>query len=231
MNREETMERLLKYGVTLKKASYANLSSADLNGVDLSGIFLRGANLRKADLRFANLSDAFFIDADFSEAMLQDANLSGTILRFANLSNARLNGADLSGADLRGANLYHADLRRADLSDIQFNTETIGLHTAPEGDLIGYSSKSSHIVKFLIPADAQRSCATARKYRAEYVQVLSIDDGALDTLEHSSIYGVPITYTVGKVASSDEWDENRWNECSHGIHFYLTLKEAQDYFF
>jgi hypothetical protein len=32
---------------------------------------------------------------------------------------------------------------------------------------------------------------------------------------------------IGRV--EDAFDENRWNECSHGIHFFITRKEAEDY--
>jgi hypothetical protein len=37
------------------------------------------------------------------------------------------------------------------------------------------------------------------------------------------------TYTVGETVTADEWDEDRWNECSHGIHFFITRDEAVMY--
>jgi len=27
----------------------------------------------------------------------------------------------------------------------------------------------------------------------------------------------------------DKWDDDRWNECSGGIHFFLTRAEAEAY--
>jgi hypothetical protein len=78
----------------------------------------------------------------------------------------------------------------------------------------------------LIPADARRSCATTRKYRAEYVRVLEIDDGAVTRLEHCGEFGTAV-YEVGEITHADDWDEDRWNECSHGIHFFLTREEAE----
>lgn len=28
---------------------------------------------------------------------------------------------------------------------------------------------------------------------------------------------------------TDSFDEDRWNECSHGIHFFINKQEAIDY--
>ena len=37
------------------------------------------------------------------------------------------------------------------------------------------------------------------------------------------------TYTVGEMVYPDTFDENRWNECSNGIHFFINKQEAIDY--
>ena len=37
------------------------------------------------------------------------------------------------------------------------------------------------------------------------------------------------TYTVGEVVHADDWNENRWNECSHGIHFFIDRQSAVNY--
>ena len=105
------------------------------------------------------------------------------------------------------------------------NYITIGTHPAPQGDLIGWGKKSGAIVKLLIPADAPRSCATTRKHRAAWVNVLEID-GDVTRLEHSTEYG-DVVYEAGEITHADSWDEDRWQECSHGIHFFLTREEAE----
>ena len=151
---------------------------------------------------------------------LQGANLQGAKLQDAKLQDAKLKGAKLQGADLQGANLQYANLQ-----DIKTNYITIGTHPAPQGDLIGWGKKSGAIVKLLIPADAPRSCATTRKHRAAWVNVLEID-GDVTRLEHSTEYG-DVVYEAGEITHADSWDEDRWQECSHGIHFFLTREEAE----
>ena len=175
-----------------------------------------------ADLSDANLSDADLRDADLRRADLRDANLSGANLRRADLSGANLRRADLRGADLCGANL-----RRADIENAQWDYTTVGIHAAPEGELIGWGQKSNEIVKMLIPRDARRSCATTRKFRAERIITLEIE-GGLNRIEHSTEYGT-VVYEVGKETLPDKFDDNRWNECSNGIHFFLTREEAEQW--
>ena len=33
-------------------------------------------------------------------------------------------------------------------------------------------------------------------------------------------------YKVGETILPDKWDDNRWEECSHGIHFFVDREEA-----
>ena len=36
-------------------------------------------------------------------------------------------------------------------------------------------------------------------------------------------------FKVGEMVEVKDFDENRWNECSTGIHFFLTREEAVKY--
>ena len=40
---------------------------------------------------------------------------------------------------------------------------------------------------------------------------------------------IPLTYRVGEMAYPDSYDEDRWNECSHGIHFFINKQDAINY--
>jgi hypothetical protein len=202
-------------GVAVKMAieSGANLSRANLGGANLSGANLSYANLGYADLCGANLSGAHL-----SVAKVSGANLSG-----ANLSYANLGYADLCGANLSYANLGYADLSGARASA---STAMYWPVCPPEGDVIGWK-KCEHgvIVKLLIPAAAKRSSATTRKCRAEFVQVLEVFGAA----EGVSEYDEKIVYRAGETARPNGWDVDRWNECSNGIHFFITREEAEAY--
>lgn len=199
------------------------------------------ADLCGANLCCANLSDADLRGADLCGADLRGANLSGGNLRNANLCCANLCCANLRGADLCGANLSGADLRDANLCDAKNTNKTAwDAYTAfyplqcPEtGSFIGYKKAADKIVMLEICADAKRSSATSRKCRCSKAKVLSITrlDGSDSGLtEVRSNYSKEFIYRVGEIAEVPDFDDNRWNECAAGIHFFITRDEAVKYY-
>ena len=223
--------------------SGANLSDADLSGADISGADLSDADLYCADLSNANLRSADLrradLYADFSSANLYGANLSGADLCGADLSGAYLGSANLRSANLSyahigGANLSNADLYGADLSEVKYNEKTsfFALACPEEGDFIAWKRVGYTIVKLRVPAEAKRSSATSRKCRCEYAEVLELQriDGKPYKDDKIVNYKyVETIYKVGETVYPDSWDDDRWNECSHGIHFFLTRDEALRY--
>ena len=198
--------------------SRANLSNADLRDANLSNADLFGANLFGANLR----------NADLRDADLRCANLSNADLRGANLSNA-----DLCGANLRGANLSNADLCGASIDQMMWNIYTVfyPLQCPESGSYIGYKKASGLVVELEIPADARRSSATSRKCRASKAKVLSITDinGNPAGGQVKSNYDPNFVYAIGETVEVTDFDDNRWNECSTGIHHFITRAEAVIY--
>ena len=216
----------------------ANLRDADLRGANLSDADLRGADLSDADLRCANLSNADLFGANLRGANLSDANLRNADLRNADLRNADLCRADLSNADLRCADLRNADLCRADLCEASIDQMMWNIYTVfyplqcPEsGSYIGYKKASGLVVELEIPADARRSSATSRKCRASKAKVLSITDinGNPAGGQVKSNYDPNFVYAIGETVEVTDFDDNRWNECSTGIHHFITRAEAVIY--
>lgn len=142
--------------------------------------------------------------------------------------------ANLRDANLRGANLRGADLRGADLNCVQHNCGTafFALQCPEEGSFIGYKKAKNFIVKLLITEDAKRSSATTRKCRCSKAKVLSITnlDGSESKLESiCSTYDKSFIYKVGEIVEAPDFNEDRWDECSTGIHFFITRNEAVHY--
>ena len=166
---------------------------------------------------------AYLSNADLSNADLRYANLSNADLRYANLSNADLSNADLSNADLRYANLRYAE------------NIHIPINCPEKGSFIGFKKAQTDeeevIVELLITEDAKRSSATSRKCRCSKAKVLSIT--SLDEKENFnkaySSFDNEFVYELGKTVEPDSFDEDRFDECSNGIHFFITRQEAVDY--
>ena len=196
-----------------KGASLSDERRANLSGADLRGAYLSGANLRGAYLSDANLSDA-------------------------NLSDAYLSGAYLSGANLRGAYLSGAYLSRAYLSDLKDDADVTwpAFWIVPEVGAFTAWKKARNqrrdvLVQLEIPTDARRtSSLVGRKCRAEFAKVIALTaldgqpiDVAFSTHDHT------FAYRVGEIVRPDAYDDNFRVECSNGIHFFVTKREAEGY--
>ena len=163
-------------------------------------------------------------------ADLHDANLCNADLRGADLRNADLRGADLRGADLRGANLRNA--KNTDKIAWNAHTAFYPLQCPETGSFIGYKKAAGKIVMLEICADAKRSSATSRKCRCSKAKVLSITnlDGSESGLSGiGSDYNKNFIYHIGETVEVPDFDDNRWNECASGIHFFITREEAVKY--
>ena len=160
---------------------------------------VKGETLRATDLSGANLS----------RANLSRANLSGANLAWAKLSGANLSGADLSGAD--GAALALAQT----------------LIVPQNGDVVGWKKLAGGVLcKLLIPDGAKRFNAAGRKCRAERATVLELEGAEVGYSGHD----ITFEYRVGRIVTPREpFDEDRWNECASGIHFFITREEAEAY--
>ena len=224
----------------VKRGEIKNLRGVDLREADLRGANLKWVDLREADLTGVDLKWADLKGANLTGVNLTNANLRGTNLIGANLRGTNLIGANLSGSDLRYANLSRADLRHvdlrgvdlrnADLMNVKTNYLTMGYNMAcpEEGSFIAYKKVNDCLVKLLILEDSKRSSATTAKCRCDKAKVLDIED--IDTCEKvnsvSSEFDEDFIYTVGEIVKVDDFDEDRWNECTTGIHFFINKENA-----
>ena len=191
-------------------------------------------NSIKKTLEEAVKVDAYLSRAYLSGANLSDANLSGADLSGANLSRAYLSGANLSRAYLSGANLSRAYLSGADLSGASHNEGTAFFESQcpSEGSFVAWKKASGKIVKLLVAEDAKRSSATTLKCRCSKARVLGIEEinGEQSNLKQiSSDRDSSFIYKVGEIVEVQDFDENRWNECSTGIHFFISRNSAVKY--
>ena len=140
-------------------------------------------------------------------------------------------GADLSDAYLRGAYLSGADLRGADLRGAK-EIPYLSLACPSDGAFIGWKKVKGCLIQLFIPEDAKRCSATTQKCRCEFAKVLSIvriENGEeLQSIKNTS-HTPSIVYKVGEIVKPDSFDEDRWNECSHGIHFFINKQDALNY--
>ena len=139
---------------------------------------------------------------------------TGACLSCADLSVANLSGADLSGAYLSGANLP--------------------AYQIPQTGSLTVFKRCAHnkIAKLFVPPTAKRTISLiGRKCRAEFALVVSIFDVVTGEKTDSAfgLHRSGFEYRVDDFVRPDRYDDDPRVECTNGIHFFLTEKEARDW--
>lgn len=211
------------------------------NKLDLRGITLEKMDLSNCCLKNIDFSNASFVqvclrNVDFSNCQLNNAwfendSFEGTKFVQADLTACMLRNADLRGCDLRGANLFCAVLEHARLEECisDENTKFFRLFCPETGAFVGYKKCcDDRIVELLIPADAKRTSATRNSCRCNRAKVLIIKSPDCSTYfeEAWSLVNESFMYRKGSWVEVPDFDEDRWNDSTTGIHFWLSREEA-----
>lgn len=158
------------------------------------------------------------------DVLLCDADLCGADLYAAYLREARLFTANLHGANLNDTNFYKANLLNA-------KNINLPLVCPSEGAFICWKNVNNCLVKLLISEDAKRGSATTNKCRCDKAKVLEIVNlKTNEQLNNIIRYNFArCKYTVGEMVYPNKFDDNRWNECSNGIHFFINKCDTINY--
>ncbi len=206
-----------------------NLDGLDLSGMDLSNIDFSGSSFAGAILDRADASGS-----SFEGCWLQNSSCVGTIFRGSNLRRASFRFSNLTRADVSGADLYAAVLENTQLDDVIFDADTrfYALYCPEEGPFIGFKKCfNDRLVALYIPKESQRTSATKNSCRTDRALVVSITsfDGDQSYTEATSLVDENFIYRKGQWVSAENFDPDRWNDSTGGIHFWLTREEAIGY--
>lgn len=246
LNNEEGGVRAIFSGLDLDGYDFrgVTLSQAIFHACGLNGANFRGADLQGVEFSHSACHGTNFRDANLHKAIFNYTYLYGTIFINANLSDALFDGyVEGGGIDFRYANVTNIHLTRihAPLCE-RVTMHTPGIENlvdvyplaCPEtGSFIAYKQLDHHIIaKLLIPEDARRSSAFGRKCRADKAQVLGLfnyDGTPAAVAVGFSHHDPDFAYPIGETVSVPDFNPDRWEECSTGIHFFLTFREAVNY--
>lgn len=201
-----------------------DLSGWDLSHMDFSLCTFRNICFDGANLSYSSLENGWFENCTFR----------GADLRYTNLKTVAMRYNDLTGANIEGANLFAAVLEYAKLDDIIYNDETkwFKLYCPETGPFLGYKKCfGNRLVQLLIPAEAKRTSATMNSCRCSKAKVLTIKsfDYKEEFEEAWSLVDENFVYRKGEWVEVLDFNEDRWQDSTTGIHFWLTREEALAY--
>lgn len=227
-------------------------SDHDLSFANFTNTKIYGSSFSKCIF-----THAYFPNAKLNNVAFWLCDMSYSFFAGAELYNSRFHVSDLSLARFTGASFYASEFSTSYIDDIcdltnAENVPNIPMACPDTGSFIGWKkvslgidaevSKNSvipnlcerfGIAKLLIPEYAKRSSATGRKCRCDKARVLEIQDldgNILDNVVAYSLHDPGFQYVAGKmIAPTLPFEENRWEECASGIHFFITREEAVKY--
>ena len=200
---------------------------------------LTGADLSNMDFTLCSFQNTKLAGADFHNSSVENALFDGNCLHGADFRNANMRTAsfrycDMGECDIRGANLFGAVLEYADLKGIISDeaTQWFRLHCPEKGAFLAYKKcVNDRMVQLLVPADARRTSATLPSCRCDKAKVLTIKsfDFTENYDEAWSLVDENFVYRKGQWVEVKDFNEDRWQDSTTGIHFWLTREEAEAY--
>lgn len=245
--------------VRLERASFARAKfiKSQFYNVNIINTECRKVSFKESNFYCTAFFNSTCSESDFTLARFYECEFKSTyyiktIFDYARFSYANIKNCDLSQASFirtsfcstwsfehnkcYGSNFTSADFHN-NIINITSNfydelTTGFALACPEEGSFIGYKKAQGYVIKLLILEDALRSSATSRKCRCSKAKVLGIYNQKRVLSKRKNIasnFDSNFVYSVGKIVQVSNFDTNRWNECSTGIHFFLTFDEAVKY--
>ena len=192
-----------------------------------------------------DLSDLYVTNFSFNLCSFYNCDFSDSYLISANFTDCTFTNCTFEGAELPP---FFNPRTMEDCINVPY----MPMACPEEGEFIGYKIASSEqmpviyslamphknmgpadvLVTLKIPADAKRSSAGGRKCRCDKAEVIGLE--FFGRHEGKSVayskFDARFEYRVGDEISVLWFDENRWNECASGIHFFINRKEALQYY-
>ena len=203
-----------------------------------------GARLKDNNFEETFMYDSDFLKCEFDNCGFEEAHLSlSSFTDCEFITDCSFDWACLTSCVLDNIDATH--MIGANFSNSRIRDTVTNIYcpmTCPEvGSFIGWKKavydNTLVIIKLEIPEHAKRSSGTTRKCRASEAKVLEIqkledpNSKLPDDVVAKSLYALPaVEYKVGQtVKCTEEFDEDRFEDCASGIHFFITRAEAEKY--
>lgn len=217
--------------------SATQMKEVTFKSVRLIDCEFNGATIDSCDFRCC-----YCIGDSFDCCFISDSSFYGSFLTLTHFDYGRIARTSFRNTNCSGkvgfSNVTFIAMNKKDFP-------LVPMICPSEGAFIGWKKvkiapREDGIVKLLIPADAKRCSAGGKKCRCDKAIVLGIwrlsyDESCLkeEIEEAYSFYDHLFRYKRGDVITptGKSFDDNRWEECSSGIHFFVDKQVAIDYSF
>ncbi len=232
---ERISEKDFKAALAARKAGERiRFAEKEIWDMDLSGMDLGNLDLTLSSFQNTVLDNVDFTDSSVENALFDGCSMKGAKFKRTRMVTASFRYCDMRGCNIEDADLFGAVLEFANLEGIISNegTKWFRLHCPEKGAFLGYKKcVNDRMVQLLIPADAKRTSATLPSCRCSRAKVLTIKsfDFTRNFEEAWSLVDENFVYKRGQWVEVKDFNENRWQDSTTGIHFWMSRAEAEAY--
>lgn len=243
-------QKMLQEALQHHRVSYHDCVFKNLN---IAERYLRGWRFQdcvfiNCSLRASDLSGTFFDSCYFMKSVFDKAYMQGACFRVCTINRCTFAETTIKWSVFNDCIFPYTDLTLAnECGGVDLH---VPLACPSDGSFVGWkraalkrqlddrpTSNDEILVKLLIPEDAKRSSATSHKCRCDKAKVLGFYTITGDEIKDLgpddhvvSIFDESFEYHVGEtVTPVCDFDDNRWEECASGIHFFVDRESAIRY--
>ena len=231
----------------------SNIDSSFISDVNFGNIY-GSYRIRAIYISRARYNEIMMNDSTINDTVITSFGK----IDFDGITNTFLNcnayGSYFTGCNFRLSYFYNCNIIDNHMSDVYLDDcisygskIEIPMKCPKEGAFIGYKvvqfdkpvrtngiAEVKGIAVLEIPKDAMRINAGTNKCRCSKAKVLRIESFDGEEIKTNGAYtnsafGNVTKYKKGKMVYPDSFDENRFNTCSNGIHFFMSREDAMHY--
>ncbi len=238
---------------------YSSFESLCFSSIVFNKCSLRSSVFKKFEFFKVEFNGSLLYDAIFISGFFACSTIDPTTYDRGSdkLVTKPYKGAAFDHVEFHNSRFEYIDFNKINVSHCYFNyvdgfkfcknTPYVPMTCPEKGSFVAYkkvlkrpraylSSENEMIAVLEIPADAKRSSGGGtRKCRCDKAKVVCFYDCHGDVLneitEGYSAFDRSFVYRVGEYVTEKRFDDDRWETCSRGIHFFINLQEAINYSF
>ena len=227
-------------GATIENSNLfnSNFTNSNFRSVSFKNTVANYTQFLYCDFLNGSFYKIDFIGADFTDAIINKCEFNKYNLKSVIINYVSMFGCSVSFTNLENVKFVDTSIKYVSFKNNQ-NMPYASMSCPSDGSFIGWKKVDNrYLIKLQIPEDAKRSSATYFKCRCDKALVLEItdlknNDKSIKNITNTkayNCYGSKVNYIVGEMVYPDSFDDNRWNECSNGIHFFINKQDAINYF-
>ena len=211
----------------------SNFSKSSIINSNFNFINFINTNFKRNTMYAVTFKRASGLNSSFANSILEKCNFTSAILENASFFKAALTRVKFLKAKLEYVDFRGARMEKPDFTEATKNHFTTGLHSIcpEEGSFIGFKKANGCLVKLKILSDARRSSAVGYKCRCDKARVLKVTNlkTGEEVEEVFSDYDHLFCYKTGEIVEEPNYNEDKWNECTEGIHFFVDKDLAKQW--